>query len=88
MNYIQISKIVIIVVTLLLISHLWYQTESYQETYQNMLSYKLYEQGSDKPLLEEIYNDPERNPYENPTIYDLSNYNVRMSGTPKKTINV
>ena len=85
MNTIQISKILILVFTLFVICHLLYQTYSYKETYQNLIAYGLFpEKKIEKPLLDDVYKDPKRNRYENPTLDDLSNYNVTMAEPPKR----
>ncbi len=84
MNTIQISKILILVFTLFVICHLLYQTYSYKETYQNLIAYGLFPEKIEKPLLDDVYKDPKRNRYENPTLDDLSNYNVTMAEPPKR----
>ena len=80
----QFLNILCLIALVAVVYHIINQINTTKETYQNMIAYGLFPDRVEKPLLDDLYKNPKRNRFENPSIADLSNFNVPISPPPEK----
>tara|TARA_B100000530_G_C15783008_1_gene418344 strand:+ start:265 stop:606 length:342 start_codon:yes stop_codon:yes gene_type:complete len=80
----QFLNIIFFLAFIAVIYHIIHQTNTTKESYQNMIVYGLFPEQIEKPMLDDIYKNPKRNRFENPSVADLSNFNVPISPPPEK----